>query len=43
VLGDLLRVLLPNLALTHLFTDSRIELAHLTALTDGVASFTEIL
>lgn len=36
VLADLVRVLLSDPALTHFFADSRVQLAHLTALSDTV-------
>lgn len=42
VLGDLLGVLLPNFPFTHLLADTRIELAHLTTLSDRVASFAKV-
>ena len=43
MLGDLLGISLANLPLTHLLTDTRVELAHLTALSYSVASFSKIL
>jgi hypothetical protein len=43
MLGDFFWILLANLPLTHLLTDARVELTHLTALSHGVASFSKIL